>query len=185
MVEAFARLIHEIRETFGYRQEDLAERIDTVWSTISAWETDKKNPTRSRLDDLTLRFPEYTARLYVAARFLPMDPGPSNTSGKEFGDVVHQIREHYGLRQIDLAAEVGTCRATISEWERAKQVAFRSQVETLAGLFLDYRPRIYRASRFLPLNLNADQEEKLRKLFDDVLLEDPNDGRLSLIDDII
>lgn len=185
MVEAFARLIREIRKTFGYRQEDLGERIDTSGGTISAWEADQKNPSRSSLDDLTLCFPEYTARLYVAARYLPMTPGPTNTSGKEFGDIVHQIRKQYGLRQIDLAEAVGAHRITIGDWEGVKHVAFRSHVETLAGLFLDYRSRIYRTSRFLPLDLNADQEEELRKLLEDVLPDDPNGGRLSLIDDII
>lgn len=185
MVEAFARLIHEIRETLGYRQEDLAERLDASQTMVCSWETDRKNPSRSSLDELTLHFPEYTARLYIAARYLPMSSGPANTSGKEFGDVIHQIREQYGFRQIDLSEAVGTTKFTISEWERAKRVAFRSQVETLAGLFLGYRPRIYRASRFLPLDLDTDQEGKLRKLFDDVLLKDPDSRRLSVIDDII
>ena len=183
MVEAFARLIREIRETFDYRQEDLGQRIDTSGSTISEWELDQKNPSRWRLDKLTGSFPEYTARLYVAARYLPKTPGLIDPS--EFGYVVHRIREQYRLRQIDLAESVGASQTTISAWEGAKYVAFRSQVETLARLFLDYRPRIYRASRFLPPNLNSDQEEDLRRLFDEVLLDNPDSGRLSLIDDII
>ena len=183
MVEAFARLIREIRETFNYRQEDLGNRVDATWGTISAWELDRINPTRSRLDKLTSSFPEYTARLYVAARFLPAAPSPIDPLA--FGYVIHQIRTNHNFRQIDLAESAGTSHTTISQWEAAKQSPFRSHVEILAKRFPDYRARIYRSSRFLPLDLNVDQEEKLRRLFDDVLLKNPHDRRLSLIDDII
>ena len=73
MVEAFARLIREIRQQYRYRQRDLSEALGTHRSAVAAWELDTRNPSRLHLDELARRFPEYRSRLYVSARLLPLD----------------------------------------------------------------------------------------------------------------
>ena len=72
MVEAFSRLVREMREQYGYWQSDLAEAIGTQRSVISGWETNRQNPSRLLVDELAQRFPQYKCRLYVAARLLPL-----------------------------------------------------------------------------------------------------------------
>ena len=72
MGETFGDVIREIRERHNYRQVDLAEAIGAKTMTMSHWETNRHKPSRSFLEQLIQRFPMYRARLYVAARLLPL-----------------------------------------------------------------------------------------------------------------
>lgn len=166
MVQVFSRLIREIRQRYGYSQRDLADEIGTVTSTVGHWETNR-SPSRSCLDQLIQHFPEYRARLHVAARLLPLQPGADRETAQDFGDLIREIREQYGYRQTDLAEAIGTNKTTVSSWETNKRIASRLYIEDLARRFPKYKSRLYVAARRLPLEIDAESEYQLRSVLED------------------
>ncbi len=73
MTKEFATLLRRIRRQYGYRQFDLADEICVYRSSVSAWETNRYEPTRDCLDQLARIFPAFASQFYVAARVLPLE----------------------------------------------------------------------------------------------------------------
>ncbi len=150
MVKSFAKLIVEIREQYGYSQRDLAEEIGTARSTVSGWEIDEKNPSRTYVKKLAQHFPDYEERLYMAARLLPLNPKEIDDIKLEFGNLLQEIRTQRNYRQSDLAERIGANKGTVCEWETGKRLPFRTRIEDLAAAFPKHKERIYHAARMLP-----------------------------------
>ncbi len=73
MTQEFAALLRKVRRQYGYRQFDLADEICVCPSSVSAWETNRYEPTRDCLDQLARIFPPLAAQFYVASRVLPLE----------------------------------------------------------------------------------------------------------------
>ena len=80
--------------------------------------------------------------------------------------VLREIRNRYGLSQLDLSEAVGTSRSTVSRWERDEGSPSPSNLDRLAEQFPYYRSILYVAARRLPSELKGRKRHELLKALD-------------------
>lgn len=168
-MKSFGNLVRELRNERGYFQRELAERLNTSTSMVADWECDWSNPSRPYVDRFIQVFPDCGARLYVAARLLPLRPGTEARVAQMFGELLKAIRDGHNYRQSDLAEAIGVNPTTVSYWETGRHIPSRLHIEDLAECFRRYQPALYVTARLLPVELNAARERAICSVLEEVI----------------
>lgn len=168
-MKPFGDLVRELRNERGYFQRELAELLNTSVSLVADWECDWSNPSRSYVDRLIQVFPNRGARLYVAARLLPLQLGTEARVAQMFGEHLRAIRDRHGYRQSDLAEAIGVNTTTVSYWETGRHIPSRLHVEDLSECFRRYRSALYVTARLLPVELDAARERAICGVLEGVI----------------
>jgi transcriptional regulator with XRE-family HTH domain len=112
------------RLDLGLRQKDLARRLETSLFNIWNWERNVTGPS--------LRF------LPRIIRFLGYSP--LDTSDLTLGQQILTYRRLHGLRQEDLARQLGVDPSTLASWERGSHKPTGKRRERLESLLAAARP---------------------------------------------
>ena len=83
-----------------------------------------------------------------------------------FALLIREIRRKYGYRQKDLAEVLGTSESAVGFWERDTHNPSLRHVDELTRCFPEYRSRLYVTARFLPRELDALTEHRIRNLIE-------------------
>jgi len=100
-------------------QKDVAAKLQTTVCTYRGWERNQRNPSF-----------RYVPRIVKFLGYIPFD-----TEFENLGQKIRAYRQFMGLRQKDLARQLGVDPSTIHHWEKGKHKPERRLLKELAAFF--------------------------------------------------
>jgi transcriptional regulator with XRE-family HTH domain len=99
--------VRKRRLDLGLRQRDVAAQLEVNVMTVNYWETNRNHPSLRMIKRIT--------------DFLGYNPNLEAQAQESLGEQIFRIRRALGIRQKDLAREIGVDPGTLAKWERRKQ----------------------------------------------------------------
>lgn len=125
--------IKELREALGYKQSELAEKLDVNFTTVSKWEKNGNIPER-KIQMICRMFGVNENWLKTGEGVMFVNGQPEfNREESDLKSRIKQLRGLLGLTQIEFASGLGLTNGAVTYWERTGNVPtknIRNIVET-------------------------------------------------------